>query len=131
MHTTIETTKTETEGRVSAAETYETTDIAPAAGPVIPAPFPAAGNGVPERNPVRACKPGQMELGFRTPPTARSPRPERTRRYVAARWWFARMRETVRSTPEWTAESAPHPASEQVLLSLAQPPTRFERRQAA
>ena len=84
-----------------------------------------------ERCAVATVPAGQMELGLRSTGSGRPTRPVRTRRYVAARWWFSQMREAVRSTPAWNGGGGERRGGEQVLLSLPQPPTRFERRRAA
>jgi hypothetical protein len=74
---------------------------------------------------------GQLELGLRAPAAGRPRRVVRARRYAVARWWFARMRETVRSTREWNGGEVRRPGTEQALLTLTQSPTRFEGRRAA
>ena len=74
---------------------------------------------------------GQLELGLRSVAAPRPRRVVRGRRYVAARWWFAQMREAVRTTPEWPGARMGTGEGEQVLLSLTQAPTRLERRYRA
>lgn len=74
---------------------------------------------------------GQLELGLRSVAAPRPRRVVRGRRYVAARWWFAQMREAVRTTPEWAGARMGTADGEQALLSLTQSPTRFERRSRA
>lgn len=74
---------------------------------------------------------GQLELGLRATPPARPRRVVKTRRYAVARWWFAQMRETVRATREWSANETRRTGTDQALLTLPMPPTRFEGRRAA
>lgn len=74
-----------------------------------------------------ATEVAQLELSLRAVPADRPRRVVKTRRYAVARWWFAKMRETVRSTREWDGREARNPGGEQALLTLTQPPTRFER----
>jgi hypothetical protein len=78
-----------------------------------------------------AASEGQLELGLRAPAGGRPKRVVRARRYAVARWWFARMRETVRSTREWNGSEVRGSGTEQALLTLTQPATRFEGRRAA
>jgi|GEM_PF-3482286 len=77
------------------------------------------------------AKEGQLELGLRAAPGGVPRRVVRARRYAVARWWFDRMRETVRSTREWHGSEVRRAGTEQALLTLTQPPTRFEGRRAA
>lgn len=78
-----------------------------------------------------AAEEGQLELGLRASAGGRPRRVVRARRYAVARWWFARMRETVRSTREWNGSEVRGSGTEQALLTLSQSPTRFEGRRAA
>ncbi|MGE3308774.1 MAG: hypothetical protein AB7O66_02305 [Limisphaerales bacterium] len=71
---------------------------------------------------------GEMPLGVGrgVPSPAHRRRVVRTRRSAVARWWFARMRETVRATRDWDAGASRSEGSRQGTLALVQPPTRFE-----
>ncbi len=69
---------------------------------------------------------GEMPLEPRGAPAGHRRRVVRTRRSAVARWWFARMRETVRGTREWDGGAARSEGVEQGTLALVQPPTRFE-----
>jgi len=54
----------------------------------------------------------QLELGLQNRPR-RARHPMARRRFPAARWWFDRMRDAVRSAPDWpvrTEENAPTPS---------------------
>ena len=79
---------------------------------------------------------GQMELILapETPepvPMPVRPRPPRRpgRMGGAARWWFARMRDAVRTARDWEGAGASWGQEEQADLPLPVPaPVRFERR---
>ncbi len=73
----------------------------------------------------------QLEFGLRGTPPERPRRVLKTRRYAVARWWFARMRETVRSTQEWDGTKTWRGSVQQEALALSQPPTRLGERRAA
>lgn len=72
----------------------------------------------------------QMELGLRSVTAARPRRVIQTRRYAVARWWFARMRETVRTAGEWEGGEGRLVSGAQGALPLAQAPTRHAGRRA-
>jgi hypothetical protein len=69
-----------------------------------------------------------MEMGLATNSRRRAPSTIRyPRRTGAARWWFARMREAVRTARNWEGP-APLPAPfEQAQLVLQSPTTRLKR----
>lgn len=100
---------------------------------LIPAPeFPA-----PDPQPVPGPRPGTgtgrpVVPDPDMPPRRTNSRPgsrRRPGRTGAARWWFARMREAVRTARDWPVAEEPVGATEQIALPLTTPPTRFERRE--
>ena len=92
--------------------------------PEVPAPEPCPTPGPGADRPITP----DPDLPPRHTPGRPVPR-RRPGRTGAARWWFARMREAVRTARDWpTAEESVVPA-EPIALPLASVPTRFERRE--
>jgi hypothetical protein len=75
----------------------------------------------------------QLELSLHssTAPHRTASPPRRSRRFAAARWWFARMRDTVQEARTWPGLDPAWGAPGQIDLSLTTPPTRFTRRRSA
>lgn len=88
-----------------------------------------------ETDPIHTSRTGQLELVLA--PEIR-PRPvlpgpvRRPRRTAVARWWFARMRETVRTVEAWAGPGVPPAgADHQVSLALSPTPARYSPREGA
>lgn len=70
----------------------------------------------------------QMEMGLAAPSRRRRPATTRhPRRTGAARWWFAQMREAVRSARNWETTDSMSTPFEQAQLLLQSPATRLQR----
>ncbi|MBL9139896.1 MAG: hypothetical protein JNK85_28755 [Verrucomicrobiales bacterium] len=68
----------------------------------------------------------QMEMGIAASTRCPArPGPRHPRRTGAARWWFARMRDAVRSAKSWEPQDPVTTAAEQGQLVLQSPPTRM------
>ncbi|MCC7374620.1 MAG: hypothetical protein IT581_08185 [Verrucomicrobiales bacterium] len=74
----------------------------------------------------------QMEMGLAANSRRRRPATNRhPRRTGAARWWFAQMREAVRSARTWETTEPMRTPFEQEQLFLQSPMTRLQRSPAS